>query len=157
MSHVLAVIGAAVVLFPSNIFGEETPDVTKRLLQVHEVARVVPRLPEMPPASAVCFSSRWSHPINRDDPHDTFAAAEAFYATDFVWTYSLDPKFVQRLRQSGERVFLAVNSLIPDPPDFRRRSKGRIVDLLGQPVTAPWMRSWPDSAWGCANLSLIHI
>jgi hypothetical protein len=151
MSHVLAVIGAAVVLFPSNIFGEETVDVTRGLVQVHEVARVVPRLPEMPPASAVCFSSRWSHPINRDDPHDTFAAAEAFHATDFVWTYSLDPKFVQRLRQSGERVFLAVNSLIPDPPDFRRRSKGRIVDLLGQPVTAPWMRSWPDSAWGCAN------
>lgn len=151
MSRLPAVIGAALVLFSGNVFGEETPDVAKRLVQVHEVARSVPRPPEMPPASAVCFSSRWLHPRNSDDPHDTFAAAEAFHATDFVWTYSLDRDFVQRLRQYGGRVFLAVNSLVPDPPDFRRRSKGRIVDLLGQPVTAPWMRSWPDSAWGCAN------
>jgi len=89
--------------------------------------------------------------VNSQDPHDTFKAAKAFHATDFVWTYSLDRNFVQSLRQQGDRVILAVNSMIPDPPDFRRRLRGRILDLEGRPVTAPWMRSWSDSAWGCAN------
>ncbi len=131
--------------------GEERGTQADRLIPVYEIAQGWERLPEIPPASAVCFSSRWFHPVNRDDHHDTFKAAEVFHATDFVWTYSIDSNFVGRLRQMGNRVFLAVNSMVPDPPDFRRRLRGRIVDLENRPVTAPWMRSWADPAWGCAN------
>jgi len=140
-----------VVAWSTLVLGKAQKVKADEPIPVYQIAQRRERLPEIPPASAVCFSSRWFHPVNRDDPHDTFKAAEAFHATDFVWTYSLDPKFVGRLRQMGHRVFLAVNSMVPDPPDFRRRLRGRIVDLENRPVTAPWMRSWADPAWGCAN------
>jgi hypothetical protein len=115
--------------------------------RVEPVAR-----PEAAPAlSAVCFSSRWFHPAKPSDPHDTFQTAEAFVATDFVWTYSLDPNFVRRAKSFGGKVFLAINSLVPDEPTSNTRRRGRIVDLDGNPVTAPWMRGWKESYWGCVN------
>jgi len=134
----------------------ESPEYPRRPVRVYETAVPWNRPADAPAVSAVCFSSRWSHPTNAQDPWDTFQAAEAFHATDFVWVYSLDPKFVGRLRKhaaenGGRAVILAVNSMIPDPPDFRRRERGRILDLNGSRITAPWMRSWADPAWGCAN------
>ncbi|MCS7239073.1 MAG: nucleoside hydrolase, partial [Thermoguttaceae bacterium] len=104
-----------------------------------------------PMLSGVCFSSRWVHPTGPSDPFDTFQIAEQFAATDFVWTYSLDPEFVKRAKQFGGRVFLAINSLVPDEPDGNTRRRGRIVDLNGNPVTAPWMRSSGERWWGCVN------
>jgi len=104
-----------------------------------------------PPLDAVCFSSRWAHPRDAHDPHDTFQTAAAFAATDFVWIYSLDQKFVDRMKQVGGRVYLAINSLVPDAPGSNERLRGRILDLDGNRVTAPWMRGWKGSYWGCAN------
>lgn len=104
-----------------------------------------------PPLDAVCFSSRWAHPQNANDPHDTFSTAAAFDATDFVWIYSLDAKFVGRMKQAGGKVYLAINSLVPDAPGSNERLRGRILDLDGNRVSAPWMRGWKGSYWGCAN------
>jgi len=104
-----------------------------------------------PGLSAVCFSSRWIHPRDTKDPWDTFEVAAAFHATDFVWTYSLDPQAVARMKRSGGKVYLAINSLVPDEPGKNERLQGRILDLDGNRVTAPWMRGWKGSYWGCAN------
>ncbi len=113
---------------------------------------VTAQRPEAAPRlSAVCFSSRWVRPSGSNDPHETFRAAEAFAATDFVWTYSLDPTFVQRAKTYGGKVFLAINSLVPDEPTGTSRQRGRIVDLEGRPVTAPWMRHGGQRFWGCVN------
>ncbi len=106
---------------------------------------------EAPPFSAVCFSSRWIHPSTPQDPWNTFQAAAAFYATDFLWVYSLDRQAVQRLKLSGGKVYLAINSRQPDEPDKNERLRGRILDLDGNRVTAPWMRSGKGNFWGCAN------
>ena len=111
----------------------------------------LPRPEAAPALSGVCFSSRWFRPTGPSDPHDTFRAAEAFAATDFVWTYSLDPNFVRRAKSFGGKVFLAINSLVPDEPTGNTRRRGRIVDLEGNPVTAPWMRGWGERYWGCVN------
>jgi hypothetical protein len=115
-------------------------------------AAVVSHRPEAAPRrSAVCFSSRWIHPVNSNDPRDTFAVASAFHATDFVWIYTLDAQAVTRMKGYGGHVFLAINSLVPDAPGTNERLRGRILDLEGNRVTAPWMRGWQGSYWGCAN------
>ena len=44
-----------------------------------EMAQRVERPDGFPRASAVCFSSRWRHPANANDPHDTFQAAADFH------------------------------------------------------------------------------
>lgn len=116
-----------------------------------EVATPSQRPAGAPPLSAVCFSSRWQHPRDAKDPFDTFKTAAAFHATDFVWVYSLDKRFVDRIKQTGARCCLALNSLVPDEPGKNERLRGRIVDLDGKRVSAPWMRGWPGSYWGCAN------
>ena len=106
---------------------------------------------ESPPLSAVCFSSRWIHPRTPQDPWNTFQAAAAFHATNFLWVYSLDRQAVQRLKLFGGTVYLAINSRQPDEPDKNERLRGRILDLDGNRVTAPWMRSGKGNFWGCAN------
>jgi len=99
----------------------------------------------------MAFPSRWIHPRDAKDPWDTFEVAEALHATDFVWTYSLDGQAVGGMKQFGGKVFLAINSLVPDEPGGSERLQGRILDLDGNRVTAPWMRNWKGRYWGCAN------
>jgi hypothetical protein len=116
-----------------------------------EIATVAERTAEAPRLSSVCFSSRWIHPRDAKDPWDTFQVATAFHATDFVWVYTLDPPSVGRMKQLGGKVYLAINSLVPDEPGKNERLRGRVLDLDGNRVTAPWMRGWKGSYWGCAN------
>ena len=116
-----------------------------------DVAAASVRPQGAPAAGAVCFSSRWKHPASTKDPYDTFQVAAAFHATDFVWVYSLDKQFVQRMKQSGAKVCLAVNSMVPDAVGTNTRRRGRLLDLDGNLLSAPWMRTWKENAWGCVN------
>jgi hypothetical protein len=50
-----------------------------------EMAQRVQRPAGFPQPSAVCFSSRWRHPANAEDPHDTFQSAADFHASGFYW------------------------------------------------------------------------
>lgn len=151
MALCLAVFGFIL----ANLFGQfaaaEGPQASPEPRRFADLVQPSSRPAEAPRASAVCFSSRWVHPAGPDDPFDTFRTAEEFAATDFVWTYSLDPGFVKRAKQFGGKVFLAINSLVPDEPDGTTRRRGRIVDLEGKPVTAPWMRGSGERWWGCVN------
>jgi hypothetical protein len=148
----LLVLGATVF---SSLSAGTSPFVSiglaGELPQVAEIATKAQRPAEAPGLSAVCFSSRWIHPRNAQDPWDTFKVAATFHATDYVWTYSLDPEAVGRMKQSGGNVYLAINSLVPDEPGKSERLRGRILELDGNRVTAPWMRGWKGSYWGCAN------
>jgi len=116
-----------------------------------EVTTPTQRPADAPKLSAVCFSTRWIHPRNADDPWDSFQVAEAFCATDFVWVYTLDRRAVERMKQSQGKVYLAINSLVPDESGKDERLRGRILDLEGNRITAPWMRGWGGRFWGCAN------
>ena len=118
---------------------------------VCEVAVNSRRPAEAPRLSSVCFSSRWIRPKAANDPWNTFTAAAAFHATDFVWIYTLDRRAVDRLKQMGGKVYLAINSRQPDEVGKDERLRGRILDLDGNRVTAPWMRSGKGNFWGCAN------
>ncbi len=118
----------------------------KRLCEF-AVPRKLP--PGAPKPSDVCFSSRWKHPRDAKDPYDTFQAAEAFHATRLVWVYTLDAAFAAEVTRRGYGFQAAVNSLVPDFP-AETRERGRILDLDGNRVAAPWMRGW-NGYWGCAN------
>ena len=100
--------------------------------------------------SDVSLSSRWRHPINENDPHDTFQTAQAFRATRLDWVYSTDPKWIQECKQRGYHFVAALNSKLPDEPGGNVRERGRIRDRDGNFVTAPWMQGW-DAWWGCVN------
>lgn len=115
----------------------------------HEIA--VPRKlpPGAPKPSDVCFSSRWKHPRDEKDPHDTFKTAEAFHATRLVWVYTLDDAFAADVKRRGYTLQAAINSLVPDYPE-QTRERGRILDLAGNRIAAPWMRRW-NGYWGCVN------
>ena len=47
------------------------------------------------------------------------------------------------MKQSGGKLYLAINSLVPDEPGKNERLQGCILDLADNRVTAPWMRRWP--------------
>ena len=103
-----------------------------------------------PRYSDVCFSSRWFHPTNAKDPHDTFKTAKAFHATRLDWVYTMDPKFIGRAKALGMGFYTALNTILTDGPGLRTREKGRILNLKGERVCAPWMVAW-SGYWGCAN------
>jgi hypothetical protein len=55
------------------------------------------------------------------------------------------------MKQSGAKVCLAVNSMVPDAVGTNTRRRGRLLDLDGNRLSAPWMRTWQENAWGCVN------
>jgi hypothetical protein len=92
------------------------------------------------------------HPRNDKDRRDTLQAARDFHVTQIVWIYTTDKKFITKANKLGIRVSVALNTILTDGPGLRTRKRGRIENLDGQLVCAPWMRSW-NGVWGCANSS----
>jgi hypothetical protein len=115
-----------------------------------ETAAMARRPAGAPGYSEVCFSSRWKHPANEQDPHNSFAAAEAFHATRFLWVYTSDPGFISEAKERGYGFSCTLNSMVTDQPEGGRK-RGRITGIDGSLITAPWMRMWKDPAWGCCN------
>jgi hypothetical protein len=116
-----------------------------------DVAKVTTRPAGAPKYSDVCFSSRWIHPRGKDDPHDSLQAVDAFHATRLDWAYITDKKFIQEIKRRG-LAFCPTTNSSAFVGDLRPKQKrGRIVDLDGNIVTAPWMRMWKHSSWGCVN------
>jgi hypothetical protein len=118
---------------------------------MHALAQPTSRPAGAPTYSDVCLSSRWKHPANAQDPHDSFETAEAFHATRFDWAYILDPEFVKRAQEQGMDFFGTVNTSGKLAQPEHPYPTGTIRDLAGEPVAAPWMRMWKNPAWGCVN------
>lgn len=117
---------------------------------VFDIAAKSKRPPGAPRHGDVCLSSRWRHPRNDKDPHDTFRDAAAFHATRLDWVYSFDPAWIRECRQRGYKFGGTLNTKLPDAPGQSTRKKGRVLNKAGEPVTAPWMKEW-KAWWGCVN------
>ncbi len=117
---------------------------------IFTVAKRAVRPSGSPVYSDVCFSSRWPRPLDSEDPHHTFRDASAFHATRLDWVYSLDSTWFAECKQRGYSVGGTLNSILFDFPGASTRQAGRILNLRGEPVTAPWMQSW-QAWWGCVN------
>ena len=140
------VLGLVIVLWGAPLLlpaAEASP-------KFHELAQPTSRPAGAPAYSDVCFSSRWRHPTNANDPHDTFATAEAFRVSRYLWVYTSSADFIQKAKQTADSFQCALNSMVADHPDGGRQH-GRLTDLNGNLVSAPWMRQWKDPAWGCCN------
>lgn len=99
----------------------------------------------------VCFSSRWRHPRDAGDHHDTFRDARTFRATRLDWVYSADPAWIRECKRRGYRFAGAVCTILPDTPGGKSYEQGRVIDKDGHPITAPWMKSSGGTWWGCMN------
>ena len=123
---------------------------TTPLKTVSAMAERATRVSGAPRYSDVCFSSRRRHPANAEDLHDTFRDAKAFHATRLDWVYSFDPAWIGECKSRGYWFGGALNTILTDAPGVKTREQGRILDKEGQPITAPWMKSW-KAYWGCVN------
>jgi hypothetical protein len=84
----------------------------------------------VPNKSDVIFSTRFKRP-------EAPAVIKSFGATRVEWVYSTDADFVQSIRSVVPWFGGAVSSTIPLPKD-----EGIAKDVEGQPIVAPWMKSW---------------
>ncbi len=100
-----------------------------------EVAAKSRRPAEAPQLSSVCFSSRWIHPLTPQDPWNTFQAAAAFHATDHLWVYTVDRHAVDRLKLSGGKVYLAINSRWQFPYDMFEMGTAELPERDVNPKT----------------------
>jgi hypothetical protein len=67
------------------------------------------------------------------------------------WIYSTDSTLFNLLHKRNIYISSALNTILPDATDQSSRLKGRIKDMQGNLVTAPWMKSWKGFYWGCVN------
>ena len=86
--------------------------------------------------------------------YDTWTAAAAFHVNRLDWVYTTNASFVEAAKSPAHgvrTVSLAMNTIVPDPGGGF--DIGRVENLYGQKISAPWMRAWPHGgpAWGCIN------
>lgn len=115
-----------------------------------EIAQRVERPVGFPRPSAVCFSSRWRHPANAHDPHDTFQAAADFHATGFYWISGDSQAWFEEIKRRGYPFQGWLSTILPDELFGNTRQRGRILNEQGELVTGPWMRAF-NGWWGCMN------
>jgi hypothetical protein len=106
--------------------------------------------PKLIKESDVLFSTRWKHPVNKDDPYESFQAAKNFHATGFYWVYTKDPVWIKEIKNRGYIFQGSVNTILTDGLKSTKKDEGRILNQNGEKVAAPWMVSW-NGYWGCAN------
>ena len=110
--------------------------------------------PHCPQRSDVVLTSRAVHltpPAHT--PLTTWAAATAFGATRIDWVYTSNASWVAAAARRGLEVTLAMNPQAPDGPHASSWRTGRLLNIGGKPLVAPWMRSWPGEPrnYGCVN------
>ena len=114
----------------------------------------------MPRRSDIVFTSRTPHLVPPFPPGvgagtgklSTWEAATGFYATRLDWVYTLNSTFVAEAhRHNLSSVGLAMNPQIPDANGTTYQT-GRVLNVHGEPLVAPWMRAWPTQhPYGCVN------
>ncbi len=104
-----------------------------------------------PSRSDVCMSSRWWHPRDRNDPHNTLRDLTAFRATRLEWIYDTTASRIQAVKEHGLRWISTING--NDATPGRPLS---IRDFEGNFAVYPHMITWkqadglPPGA-GCVN------
>lgn len=106
-----------------------------------------------PAAGDVIMRSLRLHPRNAKDPHDTFQALKDFHVTRLSWAYITDKAFIAKVKASG-RVFggaASAPSFVPPTKDDDWFERVVVVNRKGEPIIAPWKRTWKRTLWGCVN------
>ncbi len=145
MAKRLSALILALVL-PAALSAAEEND--KRTMA--DMAQRVQRPAGFPQPSAVCFSSRWRHPANAKDPHDTFQSAADFHATGFYWISGDSQAWFEEIKRRGYPFQGWLSTILPDKLFGNTRQQGRILNEKGELVTGPWMRAF-KGWWGCMN------
>ena len=85
--------------------------------------------------------------------YDTWEAAAAFHANRIEWVYSNNASFVSDAKQHGMRsVQLTINANLPDRNTSGSYLVGRMLNVDGVPIGAPWMQQWSNPPkYGCIN------
>jgi hypothetical protein len=115
-------------------------------------------LADWPRQSDVVMTSRAPHfaPLPGRTPYTTWTAATAFHATRLDWVYTTNQSFIEAAHARGLEVTTAMNSNLPDPAGAAGAEAtyrvGRMENIRGEPITAPWMRAWKTLPYyGCIN------
>jgi hypothetical protein len=143
------VLAVSVVLLGLGPFahGAEPP---KRLC---EAAKPLQRPAGAPKASDVIMRTLSWHPRNAKDPHDTMQALEDFHVSRLEWAYVDKKPLIEKVKAS-RRVFggaASAPSYVPVDRDSDWFEKVVILNLDGEPIIAPWKRTWNRTLWGCIN------
>ena len=115
----------------------------------------------MPRRSDVIFTSRSPHlapPFPTgvglgSGKLGTWQAAQKFHASRLDWVYTVNRSFVADAlgRQNMSSISLAMNPQVPDS-NGKTYATGRVLNVHGEPLVAPWMRSWKTKRpYGCVN------
>lgn len=107
-----------------------------------------------PAYSDVCFSTRWSRPLQNEPEYDPFEVYEEFGANRIVWCYNTKGRdYIEKFRKLGCKSFgVAIHPGISDYPEQEEETynEGRIKTYHGQPAGSKW--NLPHIAHlGCAN------
>ncbi len=109
--------------------------------------------PGAPSASDVIMRSLRLRPRNAKDPHDTFQALKDFHVTRLSWAYITNKDFIAKVKASG-RVFggaASAPSFVPPTQGEDWYERVVVVNRKGEPIIAPWKRTWKRTLWGCVN------
>lgn len=106
---------------------------------------------QVPVRYPVILSSRWFHPSSPEDTLSTLRMVEEYRPDRIDWMYCTDDAQLAQLRARGVPYSLALNPQVPDSAGYT--VWGRVQDLRGQKLVAPWMRTWKqkNAHWGCVN------
>ncbi len=105
---------------------------------------------DIPRRSEVCFSSRFKHPVTKDDPYDTLRSITEFHGTGLYWGYVTDPAWIAKLRDAGYAWQGALNPYVTDTIGGLTYEKGRMVNQAGKKLTVPWLVE-QKMFFGCVN------
>lgn len=99
----------------------------------------------------VILSSRWFHPTSPQDTLSTLKMVDLYHPDRIDWMYCTNAEQLAQLKHRGIPYSLAINPQVPDSLEYT--AKGRIVDLNGKKLVAPWMQNWKqkNANWGCVN------
>lgn len=99
----------------------------------------------------IILSSRWFHPRHNNDTLSTLKIVDLYKPDHIDWMYCDDSSKLNLLKKRGIKYSLAINPQVPDSLEYT--VKGRIVDIDGNKLRAPWMKKWSQTNpyWGCVN------
>jgi len=118
-----------------------------------DVAKPCRRPAGAPRASDVIMRTLSWHPANAKDRHDTMAALRDFHVSRLEWAYVNNKGWIEKVKGSG-RVFggaASAPSYVPENREADWFETVVILNLDGEPIIAPWKRTWNRTLWGCIN------
>lgn len=99
----------------------------------------------------VILSSRQFHPTSPQDTLSTLRMVDLYHPDRIDWMYCTNAEQLAQLKRRKVPYSLAINPQVPDSLGYT--AKGRVVDLDGKKLVAPWMQNWKqkNANWGCVN------